>query len=231
MNLSSADSHRRPFTVNRRISLGLMAVAVSAVPLAATATAEEPAAPAPADQVVQYYESGEFNTDLKKVTDSATKSLKSQLKKKPKKPAIVFDIDDTLESTYECAKKSNFDRTQIGICQANNEQTPIAPVWKLLKLAQKNKVAIVVITGRPQGIEPGTRQKLKADGLKGKYTLVMRPNGEFGKPARPYKTAARKAIAKKGYKILVNIGDQRSDLDGNPSGKKFKVPNPMYFTP
>jgi predicted secreted acid phosphatase len=217
--------------VNARFSLGLLAVAVTAVPLAASATAKEPAAPAPPDQVVQYYESGEFDTDLKKVADSATKSLKSQLKKKPKKPAIVFDIDDTLESTYECAKKSNFDRTQTGICQANNEQTPIAPVWKLLKLAQKNKFAIFVITGRPQGIEPGTRQKLKKDGLKGKYTLVMRPNGDFGKPAQPYKTAARKNIAKKGYKILVNIGDQRSDLDGNPSGKKFKVPNPMYFTP
>ena len=217
--------------MNARISLGLLAVAVSAVPLAATATAEEPAAPAPPDQVIQYYESGDYDADLKNVTGNATRWLKQELKKKPKKPAIVFDIDDTLESTYACAKKSNFDRTQTGICQANNEQTPIAPVWKLLKLAQKNKVSIVVITGRPQGIEPGTRQKLKEDGLKGKYTLVMRPNGDFGKPAKPYKTAARKAIAKKGYKILVNIGDQRSDLDGNPSGKKFKVPNPMYFTP
>jgi len=216
--------------VNARISLGLLAVAVSAVPLAATATAEEPAAPAPPDQVIQYYESGDYDADLKNVTGNATKWLKQELKKKPKKPAIVFDIDDTLELTYQCAKESNFDRTQIGICQANNEQTAIAPVWKLLKLAQKNKVAIVVITGRPQGIEPGTRQKLKADGLKGKYTLVMRPNAEFGQPSRPYKTAARKKIAKK-YKILVNIGDQRSDLDGNPSGKKFKVPNPMYSSP
>jgi predicted secreted acid phosphatase len=217
--------------LNARIPLGLLAVTVSALPLAASAPAKEPTAPAPPEQIVQYYEGGDYAADLKKATDSATKSLKAQLKKKPKKPAIVFDIDDTLESTYACAKKSNFDRTQTGICQANNEQTPIAPVWKLLKLAQKNKVSIVVITGRPQGIEPGTRQKLKEDGLKGKYTLVMRPNGDFGKPAKPYKTAARKAIAKKGYKILVNIGDQRSDLDGNPSGKKFKVPNPMYFTP
>jgi predicted secreted acid phosphatase len=214
--------------VNARIPLGLLAVAVTAVPVAAVA--KEPAAPAPPDQIVQYYEGGDYAKDLKTAADAATKSLKSQLKKKPKKPAIVFDIDDTLESTYDCAKAHNFDRTQIALCQVNNEQTAIKPVWALLKLAQKNKVAIFVITGRPQGIEPGTRQKLKDDGLKGKYTLVMRPNADFGKPAQPYKQAERKKIAKK-YKILVNIGDQRSDLDGNPSGKKFKVPNPMYFTP
>jgi predicted secreted acid phosphatase len=217
--------------LNARIRLGLLAAAVSVVPFSAIAVAEEPAAPAPSGQITQYYESGEFDSDVKAVSADATKSLTSQLKKKPRKPAIVFDIDDTLESTYACAKRSNFDRTAITVCQAQTDQTPIAPVWKLLKLAQKKKVALFVITGRPQGIEPGTREQLKRDGLKGKYTLVMRPNGDLGQPAAPYKAAARKAIQKRGYKILVNIGDQKSDLSGGASVKRFKVPNPMYFTP
>ena len=217
--------------MNAQIRLGLLVAAVSAVPLAPTAAAKEPPAPAPPEEITQYYESGEYDADLKKATAAATKSLTAQLKKKPKKPAIVFDIDDTLESTYECAKKSNFDRAAIGLCQARTEQTPIAPVWKLLKLAQKKKVALVVITGRPKGIAPGTTEQLKRDGLKGKYTLVMRPNSDFGTPAQPYKAKARKAIQKKGYKILVNIGDQQSDLAGGASVKTFKVPNPMYFTP
>jgi predicted secreted acid phosphatase len=214
-----------------RTRLGLLAVALSVVPVASTALAKEPAAPAPPDQITQYYESGEYAADLKKATDGATKSLKAQLKKEPKKPAIVFDIDDTLESTYECAKRSNFDRTAITVCQAQFDQQPIKPVWKLLKLAQKNKVAIYVITGRPEGLEQGTRDQLKKDGLKGKYTLVLRPNDEFGQPAQPYKAAARKDIQKKKFKILVNIGDQASDLDGGSAVKRVKVPNPMYFTP
>jgi predicted secreted acid phosphatase len=217
--------------VNVRIPLGLLAVAVTAVPIAATAAAKEPAAPAPPEQIVQYYEGGEYQADLKKATDAATKSLKSQVKKKPKKPAIVFDIDDTLESTYLCAKQSNFERNAITVCQARTEQQPIKPVWSLLKLAQKNKVALFLITGRPVGIEPGTRDQLKRDGLKGKYTLIMRPNADLGKPTVPFKSGERKKIQKKGYKILVNIGDQKSDLDGGFSVKKFKVPNPMYFTP
>jgi predicted secreted acid phosphatase len=214
-----------------RMTLALVAAAAAAIPVAATATAKEPAAPAPPEQIIQYYEGGEYNADLKKTTDAATKSLKSQLAKKPKKPAIVFDIDDTLESTYRCAKAKNFDRNAISLCQAQNDQDPIARVWTLLKYAQKKKVALFIITARPVGIEPGTKQKLKEDGLKGKYTLVMRPNADFGKPAQPFKTGERKKIQKKGYKILVNIGDQKSDIDGGASVKKFKVPNPMYFTP
>jgi predicted secreted acid phosphatase len=217
--------------LNARIRLGLLAAAVSAVPFAATALADEPAAPGTPEQITQYYESGEYAGDLKVVVGDATKSLTAQVNKKPKKPAIVFDIDDTLESTYACAKRSNFDRNAITVCQAQTDQTPIAPVWKLLKLAQKKKVALFVITARPQGLEAGTREQLKRDGLKGKYTLVMRPNADLGKPAAPYKSGARKAIQKRGYKILVNIGDQKSDLAGGAAAKRFKVPNPMYFTP
>jgi predicted secreted acid phosphatase len=213
----------------KRHILALVAAAVAAVPIAASA--KEPPAPAPPDQITAYYESGAYAADLKKATDGATKSLKAQLKKKPKKPAIVFDIDDTLESTYDCAKRSNFDRTAITVCQAQFDQQPIKPVWALLKLAQKNKVAVYVITGRPEGLEQGTRDQLKKDGLKGKYTLIMRPNDEFGQPAQPYKAAERKEVQKKKFKILVNIGDQASDLDGGYAVKRVKVPNPMYFTP
>jgi len=200
------------------------------VPVAA-ATAHEPEQPATPEQIVEYYEGGHFDEDLAPVMKSATRSLKSQVAKKPRKPAIVFDIDDTLESTYDCAKRSNFDRNAISACQAQTDQTPIKPVWRLLKLAQKNKVALYIITGRPEGLRDATVAQLKRDGLTGKYTLVMRPNDEFGEPSAAYKAAARKAIQKRGFKILVNIGDQKSDLSGGSSVKRYKVPNPMYTTP
>jgi predicted secreted acid phosphatase len=217
----------------RRTRLVLLAAAVSAVPLAA-AQADEPKAPASPEAIVEYYEgpAREFDKDLKTVRKRATKALKAKLKKKPKKPAIVFDIDDTLESTYRCAKESNFDRTAISACQARTDQDPIKPVWRLLKYAKKRKVAIIVITGRPVGIESATREQLRRDGLRGKYTLVMRPNSEFGQDSAPYKAAARKRLQRKRkLKIVLNIGDQQSDLSGGASGKRFKVPNPMYFTP
>jgi predicted secreted acid phosphatase len=211
--------------------IGLLALAVAAVPLASAASKEPKPAPAPPDQIVAYHDSGEWNKDTQAVVDSATKSLKAQLKKKPDQPAIVFDIDDTLESTYDCAARSNFDRGAITGCIATFDQTPIRPAWRLLRYAQKKKIALFLVTGRPDVLRRGTRKQLKEDGLRGGYTLVTRPNDELGKPAEDYKTQVRQDIDADGFTTLVNVGDQKSDLAGGWAVKRFKLPNPMYFTP
>ena len=213
-----------------RFTLGLLAAACI-VPLATTAIADEPDQPATPAQITAYYDGGEYKADVDRITARATRSLKAQLERKPRRPAIVFDIDDTLESTYRCAKRSDFDRTAITVCQAQFDQTRITQVWRLLKYAQRREVALFLITGRPEGLRTGTRRQLRDDGLRGRYTLVMRPNDEFGDDSEPYKTAERRAIQRRGYRILVNIGDQDSDLDGGFAAKRYKLPNPMYFTP
>ncbi len=48
--------------------------------------------------------------------------------------------------------------------------------------------------------------------------------------ARGYE-GARATIKRRGYEILVTVGDQRSDLKGGHANKRYKVPNPMYFRP
>ncbi len=37
-----------------------------------------------------------------------------------------------------------------------------------------------------------------------------------------------RSLAKRGHRILVNVGDQRSDLTGGYASRTFKLPNPMY---
>ena len=46
-----------------------------------------------------------------------------------------------------------------------------------------------------------------------------------------HKTAARIDIESKGFVIIANIGDQKSDLAGGHAEMTFKVPNPFYFLP
>ena len=58
----------------------------------------------------------------------------------------------------------------------------------------------------------------------------MRPNDNT-EPARIYKPARRQVIAAKGYTIILNIGDQASDLAGCCAERSFKLPNPFYFLP
>ena len=41
--------------------------------------------------------------------------------------------------------------------------------------------------------------------------------------------AARATVERHGYTILANVGDQRSDLAGGHSLRRYKLPNPVYL--
>jgi predicted secreted acid phosphatase len=47
-----------------------------------------------------------------------------------------------------------------------------------------------------------------------------------------YKSLERKKIVEKGYTIVMSVGDQWSDLSGEPHAQvSVKLPNPFYFLP
>lgn len=47
-----------------------------------------------------------------------------------------------------------------------------------------------------------------------------------------YKSGDRSQIVAKGYRIVLNVGDQMSDLLGNPEADhSVKLPNPFYLIP
>jgi acid phosphatase len=45
------------------------------------------------------------------------------------------------------------------------------------------------------------------------------------------KEPIREWIENNGYTIILNVGDQASDLFGGHAGKTFKLPNPFYVIP
>jgi predicted secreted acid phosphatase len=59
----------------------------------------------------------------------------------------------------------------------------------------------------------------------------MRPNDYNQDSMIPHKSSCRQEIVKKGYDIVVNIGDQYSDLAGGYSDATFKYPNYVQITP
>ena len=59
---------------------------------------------------------------------------------------------------------------------------------------------------------------------------LEREPGLAGLTAMAYKSAARRQIVKQGYRIVLNVGDQWSDLQGIPEAEySVKYPNPYYF--
>jgi predicted secreted acid phosphatase len=199
--------------------------------LVGPALAKEPAQPATPEQIIAYHDSGQWDKDTAAATTKAQAALDKALRNKVKKPAVVFDIDDTLLSSYDCAKPDNFGRGPIAICTVNGKLTKIKQTVALFKYALKKKVAVFLITARPENLRPQTLQHLKTAGLTGYKGLSLRPQNDPNTTTQvPYKSGERKKIQAKGYTIVANLGDQKTDLAGG-FGKGFKIPNPMYTTP
>jgi predicted secreted acid phosphatase len=208
-------------------------LAVAALVAAATSGAKEPKAPATPAQIVAYHDSGEWDADTSKQVGKAKKFVKQWLKAhkrpRPRKPAIVLDIDDTSLSLYACAEARNFENAVL--CAVQTDLPAIRQVRSLYRWVRKQKVAVFFITGRPEGLRDLTVTALRNGGYTGKLNLDLKPSSYTQESVVGYKAGARKAIERKGYRILANLGDQQSDLKGGYSLRRYKLPNPMYFTP
>ena len=146
--------------------------------------------------------------------------------------AVVLDIDETSLSNYSCLSAADFKQATVALaqCLAAGTSPAIAPTKALYDRAVAKHVAVYFITGRPKsipGVEQQTETNLKSAGYDKWQGLVLNPS--LGGPTIPYKSGARADIEKQGYRIVLNVGDQESDLAGGHADRAFKLPNPFYF--
>ena len=184
--------------------------------------------------LVKYHDSGEYERDIEKVAAEAMRYLKLSLEKgvpKGKKPAIILDIDETALSNYSDMVKLNFGGSMQHIQEAEDKGTDpvIAPTLKLYRFAKDNKVAVFFITGRKESEREATVKNLEAVGYRDWDGLVLRGSQHEHDSAVSYKSAERRKIEEQGYHIILNMGDQKSDITGTHTGKGFKLPGPFYL--
>ena len=148
------------------------------------------------------------------------------------KLALVLDIDETSLSNYAEMEKAGFAYDAKAFnAWVNSAQAPAIPgTLRIFKEARRLGVAVFFVTGRPEAQRDVTRQNLRAQGLDGWQQLILRSSGEAGLTALAYKSAERAKIAAQGYRIVLNVGDQWSDLRGTPEAEySVKYPDPYYF--
>jgi predicted secreted acid phosphatase len=197
---------------------------------AGVALADEPAAPASPEAIVAYHDSGEWSADTTQVVRRARRYVRRHLDDSSRRAAIVLDIDDTSLSNYECLKAVGFDRSAAD-CGA--QTLPAIPQTRsLFRWARDRGVAVFFITGRREKARARTAANLRAAGYRGGWTLKLRPDSQPRRWRDGWKARVRRAIVeRRGFRILANVGDQWSDLDGGWSARRFKLPNPMYVIP
>jgi predicted secreted acid phosphatase len=209
----------------------LLALLIVAVPAFA---ATEPTGQSAA-QIESYYSSGAWNKAVSKQAKKAKAYLvkRTHGRHKAKKPALVLDIDETSLNNFPCFDANGgipYDPIVNITCVTAYNAPAIKPVQSLFKRAKALGVKVFFITARPEGIRDGTLKNLRSAGYKGKYELILQPSDYSQDSKVPYKSGARKAIAKRGFHILANVGDQQSDLKGGYSERTYKLPNPIYVT-
>jgi|SRR6185437_3634903 len=190
-------------------------------------------------QVEKYIDSGSYDRDVAKVVTAAHAWLKKRVGSATK-PAIVLDIDETSLSNWPEMRVNGWARIINGPCdlekgpcghrawQAMARAKALAPTLALAQSAHKLGVAVFFITGRPQRLREATERNLREQGYE--WTeLILEPAGASFPSAADFKAPERRKIAEHGYTILLNLGDQDSDLKGGYAERTFKLPNPVYF--
>lgn len=191
------------------------------------------------DQLLEYHQKY-YDIDLAAVFDSAQKFIEQNTESK--RPALVLDIDETSLTNWPNLLADNFgfvaggscDLLPAGPCGFNQwilkgTANAIKPAQKLFDAAKAKGVAVIFITGRPDNQRDITILNLDHAGFSGWTELRTRPDRDDLLSVQEYKTAERTKVEAEGYKIIANVGDQLSDLEGDHSGCPFKVPNPFYF--
>lgn len=223
---------RMPPTKNSIIGL-LLFLSCTLVPASLLAT--EPASLYQAKKsLIQYHDSGQYDKDIATIINRAMLYLKARIAQPlshSKKLAIVLDIDETSLSNYPSMLKLGFGGSEEDIKKAEIAAIDpvISPTLKLYQYAKANQIAVFFVTGRPENERDITILNLKKVGYQDWNGLILKPTDYKLKSIVQFKTLERKKIIDQGYQIVLNIGDQLSDLSGKYAEKSFKLPNPFYY--
>ena len=198
---------------------------------------------------------GLYYEDVKQVLDDALIYVMSRADK-VEHPAVVLDIDETCLSNWANIVADDFGFIGAGECPMQPhlacgfpawidraEAEAIIPTLKFFNAVRAKGVAVFFITGRRDFQRRVTILNLRREGFQDWTELATRPDDDTSDTIVPFKSGERAKIERgekpydKPYHIIATIGDQQSDLDGNPNGDDkgshaecpFKVPNPFYF--
>jgi predicted secreted acid phosphatase len=167
------------------------------------------------------------------------------------KLALVLDIDETSLTSY-CEEKredfgyipSMFDAWIV----SPEASIPIPGTLRLFQHARAAGVSVFFITGRPGKGTPNdqtlpTARNLATAGYSDWQGLILRDLSELALPTTAYKSLERARLIARGYRIILSVGDQWSDLQDPPPSPQnklrpssraeisVKLPNPFYYLP
>jgi predicted secreted acid phosphatase len=202
----------------------VMACPCSQIPKPNPATDPDPDDARPG---LAYSHTKEYAAEIVKAVDDARAACMKHVGEP--KVAVVSDIDETLiDNRPELEKNGKFEWGSFTKWVDLGKAKTLPPA-DFIKWARQKGFAIFLITGRKEDMRAATIENLVHDGISydGLYMRAM----DDTRSGEDMKTDYRKKIEAMGFKIIVSIGDQNSDLYGGHAEDCEKLPNKMYYVP
>ncbi|KUM81850.1 HAD family acid phosphatase [Streptomyces curacoi] len=204
-----------------------------------------------ANGVYQASPDSPYAKDLARIDADAKKYIDKAARKalhKGEKPAVVFDIDDTLLLSLDYEKKTNYTYNSATWAEYVNraDRPAVFGSPELVRYAESKGVEVFYNSGLAESQRSAAVENLKKAGaevnldadhmfLKDKanppaYLADCATPGTWNCTTVQYKSGTRQHIEDDlGYEIIANFGDQYSDLEGGHADRTYKLPNPTYF--
>ncbi|MEW2288932.1 HAD family acid phosphatase [Streptomyces sp. NPDC047841] len=206
---------------------------------------------ADSDGVYQASPDSPYAKDLARLDSDARSYIDKAARKahhRGEKPAVVFDIDDTLLLSLDYEKRYNYTyNSGTWNDYVNRADRPaVFGSPELVRYAASKGVEVFYNSGLSEAQRAAAVENLKKVGadvnldaghvfLKDKanppaYLKDCATPGTWNCTTVQYKSGTREHIEDDlGYEIIANFGDQYSDLDGGHADRTYKLPNPTYF--
>ncbi|MGW1911326.1 HAD family acid phosphatase [Streptomyces sp. NPDC002076] len=185
-----------------------------------------------------------IDADAKRYIDKAARKARRH----GEKPAVMFDIDDTLLLSLDYEKRYNYtyNPTTWNDYVNRADRPAVFGSPELVQYAESKGVEVFYNSGLSEAQRAAAVANLKKVGadvnLDADHMFLKdkaNPPAYLSDCATPtawncttvqYKSGTRKHIEDDlGYEIIANFGDQYSDLDGGYADRTYKLPNPTYF--
>ncbi|MEU0788198.1 HAD family acid phosphatase [Streptomyces sp. NPDC006173] len=202
------------------------------------------------DGVYQASPSSQYAKDLARIDAAARRDIDKAAHTahhRGQKPAVVFDIDDTLLLSFDYERKTNYtyNSTTWADYVAKADRPAVFGSPELVEYAESKGVEVFYNSGLKESQRASAVENLKKVGVDVNLDSAHMFLKDAANPPAylsgcatatawncttvQYKAGTRKHIEDLGYDIVGNFGDQYSDLDGGYADKTYKLPNPTYF--
>ena len=181
------------------------------------------------EDLAKYYESGEYGLEVREIVEDVLDKL--QQTPSVINPTVIFDVDETTLSNYKYIKKISFGylHNDWEEWMSKSKGEAILQTKYLYDYLVEHNYKIVFLTARGENQCEATYKNLVNEGYTQIDTLICRPLKSPRLPSAVFKEKERKKLTEAGYNIVACVGDQESDITGEYTGIKVKLPNYMYI--